>query len=78
VYAGDENIFLQMLKPQKPAGATNTNTNPPFADGNIGFMHAISPIGTKFQKAEVMGPQSQKNIRNGSTPLYGTLYFDFR
>jgi hypothetical protein len=41
-------------------------------------MHAISAIGTKFQQAEVMGPQSQKNVWQGSVPLTGTLYFDFR
>jgi len=41
-------------------------------------MHAISAIGTKFQKAEVMAPQSQKNVRKGNEPLTGNLYFDFR
>jgi beta-galactosidase/beta-glucuronidase len=78
VYTNQQNIYLQMLKPEKAKASANNNTNPPFPDGNIGFMHAISAIGTKFQKAEVMGPQSQKNARQGSTPLTGELYFDFR
>jgi hypothetical protein len=78
VYTDSPNIFLEMLKPVKPAAAGNLNTSPPFPDGNIGFMHAISAIGTKFQRAELMGPQSQKNIRQSKTPLTGILHFDFR
>lgn len=78
VYTDRQNIFLEMLKPQKPKGAGNENTSPPFPDGNIGFMHAISAIGTKFQPAESMGPQSQKNMQMNYTPLNGALYFDFR
>ncbi|MEP7111026.1 MAG: glycoside hydrolase family 2 TIM barrel-domain containing protein [Ferruginibacter sp.] len=78
VYNGQENIFLEMLQPRKPKAAGNTNTSPPFPEGNIGFMHSISPIGTKFQNAGLMGPQSQLNVRQGSLPLTGVLYFDFR
>ena len=67
-----------MLKPGKPHAASNENTSPPFPTGNIGFMHAISAIGTKFQPAEVMGPQSQKNKQLNYEPLKGILRFDFR
>jgi hypothetical protein len=41
-------------------------------------MNAISAIGTKFQAAELLGPQSQKNMQMNYTPITGTLYFDFR
>jgi len=78
VYTGHNNIFLEMLKPQKPKGAGNENTSPPFPDGNIGFMHAISAIGTKFQAPELMGSQSQKNMQLNYAPITGSLYFDFR
>jgi len=78
VYTSNDNLFLQMLQPAKPVGASNNNTSPPFPDGNIGFMHAISAIGTKFQPAEVMGPQSQKNTQLNYAPLSGVLWFDFR
>jgi hypothetical protein len=78
VYTDQTNIFLQMLKPEKPRAAPNNNTYPPFPEGNLGFMHAISAIGTKFQPAEVMGPQSEKNRQLNYTPLTGALYFDFR
>ena len=78
VYTDQQNIYLQMLQPEKAKASTNNNTNPPFPGATIGFMHAISAIGTKFQKAELMGPQSQKNARAGNEPLTGNLYFDFR
>ena len=78
VYTNQQNIYLEMLHPEKPKAAANNNTSPAFPDGNIGFLHGISAIGTKFQRAEIMGPQSQKNVRQGNVPLKGTLYFDFR
>lgn len=78
IYTEDENIFLQMLKPQKPVSAPNNNTSPAFPEGNLGFMTAIPAIGTKFNPAEDMGPQSQKNVQLNNTPVSGTLWFDFR
>jgi hypothetical protein len=78
VYTDRQNIFLQMSKPQRPKASFNENTHPPFPNGNIGFMNAISAIGTKFQAAELLGPQSQKNMQMNYTPITGTLYFDFR
>ena len=78
VYTDHPNIFLQMLKPQKPKAALNENTSPPFPEGSIGFMNAISAIGTKFQAAELLGPQSQKNMQMNYAPITGALYFDFR
>ena len=78
VYTGQPDIYLQMLQPQWPKAAMNDNVSPLFPGNTIGFTHAISPIGTKFQAADVMGPQSQRNVSDGNTPLKGTLYFDFR
>lgn len=78
VYTDKQGIFFQMLKPQKAAGATNENTTPVFPNGDLGFLKAISPIGTKFQSADVMGPQSQKNVQLNYTPISGKLWFDFK
>lgn len=78
IYTDRAGLFLQMLKPTKPAGASNDNTSPAFPDGDIGFLNAISPIGTKFQAANLMGPQSQKNIQLNYSPIEGNLWFDFR
>ncbi len=77
VYANPEQTFLQMLHPRKPAGASNDNTSPAFPAGNLGFLEAISPIGTKFQNANQLGPQSQKNMMRNYTPIQGNLRFDF-
>ena len=78
VYSEQKNMFFQMLKPEKALAASNINTSPAFPEGNIGFLQAISPIGTKFQSAEKMGPQSQKNIQLNYTPISGSLWFDFK
>lgn len=72
------NVYLQLLKPIKHKAATNNNTSPPFPDGSIGIMHAIPAIGTKFNRAETLGPQSGRNVRKGSERVSGVLYFDFR
>jgi hypothetical protein len=61
----------------KQEGANNTNTTVNYPKGNIGIMNAIQPIGTKFHKAEQMGPQSQKNVELNS-PYEGTIWLDFR
>ncbi|MDP9080220.1 MAG: glycoside hydrolase family 2 [Bacteroidota bacterium] len=77
VYTTDKNIYLQMLHPAREKDALdNNNVEPPFPKGSIGFLNAISPIGTKFQAANVMGPQSQANHADGK-PINGTLLFDF-
>ncbi len=73
-----DNIFLRLFTP-KPSN--NKNTNPGFPEGNISFMDAISPIGTKFKEASQLGPQGQKtefHHRNDHQRIWGaTLYFDF-
>ncbi len=71
-------MYLERLKPVTAKGATNDNTNSPFPDGNLGFLNTISPIGTKFQSADKLGPQSQKNIALNYTPVKGSLWFDFQ
>lgn len=77
VYTEDKKLFFQMLKPESPKGAYNNNTTVSYPAGNIGFLNAIQPIGTKFQPASAMGPQSQKNVQLNA-PCTGVLWFDFR
>ena len=85
VYTDRPGIYLEMLQPEKPGAAGNNNTSPPFPSpgstfpgGNIGFMNAISAIGTKFQRPELMGPQSQRTVPPKGVRVSGTLHFDFR
>lgn len=77
IYSETDNIFFQMLHPEKPNGATNNFTSPAFPKNNLGFMYAIPPIGTKFQSPIDLGPRSQKNMQLNSSPIRGTLWFDF-
>jgi hypothetical protein len=77
IYTGDKNTYFQILKPAREKDAlSNNNVEPAFPDGTIGFMNNISAIGTKFQSAKQMGPQSQKAHLNGEK-ITGTLWFDF-
>lgn len=75
IYMGNKNVYLQMLRPQR-AKAANDNVDPPFPDGSIGILNAISPMGDKFHAANELGPQSQKTNADGQ-PVSGTLWLDF-
>lgn len=75
-YTGNAGTFLQVFRPQAPRGASNNNTNPAFPEGDIGFLSAIAPIGTKFQNAAQMGPESQNNQMLNYTPVKGILWID--
>lgn len=77
VYTENTGTYLQLFHPEKQKSKFIPFVNPPFPDGNLGFMHAIPAIGTKFKGAETMGPQSQKNPPANSV-IEGTLWFDFR
>ena len=69
VFTKQKPFFLQMLRPVPPRGAYNNHTAPEFPKGDIGFLQAIAPIGTKFQPVQVMGPQSLKNVYLGTSSL---------
>jgi len=57
----NENLYLRLFTPENPEGAYNENTDPVFPNGDISVMDAISPIGTKFKKANQHGPMGQLN-----------------
>jgi hypothetical protein len=78
IVCSSEDIFLRLYTPQSPK--VPYNTAPAFPSGDISFMHGITPIGTKGQKAEKMGPMGQKHMFYTSGKDYYkeiTLYFDF-
>jgi hypothetical protein len=82
VLTSTENMFLHMLNPQAPSGLNRANSMAVYpASGGISFMNGIPAIGTKTQKKEDLGPQSQPNItfaNGGLDTMQGDLYFDFR
>lgn len=80
VVCATEDVFLRLFTPAEPKNVYNTA--PSFPGGNISFMQAIPPIGTKSQKPEKMGPSGQKNMyydysRSRDYAKRMTLYFDF-
>ncbi|TCD05923.1 glycoside hydrolase family 2 [Pedobacter frigidisoli] len=78
VYTNDYNTYLQMLSPAREQDALkNNNVEPAFPKASLGFLRGISPIGTKFQAASSLGPESQKN-KPSDKSISGTLFLDFR
>jgi hypothetical protein len=74
----NEDIFLRLFTPQWPK--EKFNIAPIFPSGDISFMHGITPIGTKSQKPENMGPSGKKNMYFDywkARTKKMTLYFDF-
>ncbi|MFY9151232.1 MAG: glycoside hydrolase family 2 TIM barrel-domain containing protein [Prolixibacteraceae bacterium] len=71
----DKDVFLRLFTPEEPQGTGNGNTSPEFPNGDISFLHAINPIGTKFKKPEKLGPMSNANLYLYEKQL--TLYFNF-
>lgn len=82
VYTETENLFLHLLNPAIPKGLGRANSMAVYPkSGGISFMHGITAIGTKSQKKEDLGPQSQNNItfaNGGNDTQNGMVYFDFR
>jgi hypothetical protein len=68
---GTPELYLGVYRPNDGPFPANTKLNVPETD--IAFLHGIPAIGTKFDKPEVLGPQSQKNQASGT--YQGTLWF---
>lgn len=77
IFSDTDNLFLRLYTPEKPKGARNDNTSPPFPEGDISILHGISAIGTKFDGADNNGPEGAKN-KVGAEWITGSVYFDFR
>lgn len=82
VFTETENLFLHLFSPAVPKGLGRANSMAVYPKaGGISFMQGITAIGTKSQKKEDLGPQSQNNItfaNGGNDTMTGVLYFDFR
>ena len=81
VVTENENLFLRLFTPARKTDQWH-NYEPIFPSGDISFMHGISGIGTKTQRAERSGPSAMKNIfydyeKEPARALDMTLYFDF-
>ena len=82
VYSGSEDLFLHLFTPtiQQNYDPKRNHTFPPYPSGDISFLDAIPPVGTKFAPAENFGPQSQKHRFKGfsqTRDMNNRLYFRF-
>lgn len=80
IVGASDDLYLHLFTPDKPVGRGNENTVGIFPEGNISILNAISPVGTKFKKAEDLGPQSQQNhfVSSGhANPIKGKFYLKF-
>ncbi|WP_183559026.1 glycoside hydrolase family 2 TIM barrel-domain containing protein [Mucilaginibacter sp. SP1R1] len=80
IVCNSQDVFMRLFTPANPKNVYNTA--PAFPSGDISFMHGITPIGTKSQRPETMGPSGQKNKyfdygKDIDRALSLTLYFDF-
>jgi hypothetical protein len=67
VVTDTEDLFLRVLTPRY--GDNPTFTAVTFPEGDLSFLHAIPPIGTKFAGPETMGPEGQLNEAVADHPL---------
>jgi hypothetical protein len=77
IVSATSDLYLHLFTPDAAKFSVNGvrgTVNPAFPSGNISILNGISPIGTKFTKAEAEGPQSKMNRFNGET-MKGTVYF---
>ncbi len=72
-------LYLRLFTPLKPENDFD-DIAPPFPEGDLSFLYEIPPIGTRFRKAEKLGPSSQKgqtNFHEGDQNPPLIVWFDF-
>jgi len=70
---GTPELLLGVYRPNDGPAPANTKLSVP--QTGIAFLHGIPTIGTKFNKPEVLGPESRKNQASG---VYrGAVWFHF-
>jgi hypothetical protein len=80
IYTETPGLFFKIYNPENPPYAT-AGVTPNMPDGDLSFLHQISPIGNKFAGPETMGPSGNR-IRAvshaGDHPFGIKLWFDFK
>jgi hypothetical protein len=80
VHTTTNDLYLKLFNPEEAPEPEQTHVNQ--TSGDISFLNGIPPIGTKFNSAESLGPQSMpysfapKRVSDGFLQI--NLIFDFR
>ena len=70
----NEALNLRLFTPSEAPEPRNTHVE--FPEGDISFLHAFTPIGTKFKQADQHGPEGQKSwSHRGGQIFTAKLYF---
>lgn len=75
IITSTKNIFLRLLTPKY--GVNPRYTAVAFPKGDISFLQAINPMGTKVHKPEELGPHGQLYEVKDNAVYKGILYFYF-
>jgi hypothetical protein len=67
--------FVQVLTPEFPPEKLAGNTIAPLPKCGLGFLNAIPPMGSKFQRAEIVSPSGARAVAHGD--YSGTVSFYF-
>ncbi len=67
-------VSLRLFTP--PSGKQPIETRVDWPEGDISFLHAIAPIGTKFHPPERLGPTGQPTQASGDYTVSLMLWFD--
>jgi hypothetical protein len=67
--------YVQVLTPEFPPTNLVGNAYAPLPQCGLGFLDAIPPIGSKFQAADVVGPQGQPAMAHGEYSGSVSFYF---
>jgi hypothetical protein len=67
--------FVQVLTPEFPPAKLAGNTIAPLPKCGLGFLNAIPPMGSKFQRAEIVSPSGERAVAHGD--YHGSVSFYF-
>ena len=67
--------FVQVLTPDFAAPKLMAKAIAPVPSCGLGFLDAISPIGSKFKEAKFGGPQGQPDVADGEFSGAVSFYF---
>jgi beta-galactosidase/beta-glucuronidase len=71
---GTEDVFLGVYQPKNGPDPRSTSINVP--KSGLSLLHGIPAIGTKFNKAQDLGPEGQKNEASGKYKGSVCFYFE--